>query len=118
MLKFPKNAAKQTITLKKYLGEDDGDGFYPEPEYAEPVQIDHVVFQPETIYQGTNNDRQIVASAVVFLYANVSSPMPKLTQDNLQSIITFEGHEYTLERLVDNRQPFSNELFSYELEVL
>ena len=116
MLKFPKNAAKQTITLKKYLGESDS--MYPEPEYATPVQIDHVVFQPETIYQGTNNDRQIVASAVVFLYANVSSPMPKLTQDNLRSVITFEGHEYTLERLVDNRQPFSNELFSYELEVL
>ena len=116
MLKFPKNAAKQTITLKKYLGESDG--LYPESKYNEPIQIDHVVFQPETIYQGTNNDRQIVASAVVFLYVNVSSPMPELTQDNLQSIITFEGHEYTLERLIDNRQPFSNELFSYELEVL
>ena len=116
MLTIPKTMANQTVILKKYLGEDDG--FYPEPGYATPVQIDRVVFQPETIYQGTNNDRQIVASAVVFLYANVSSPMPKLTQDNLQSIITFEGHEYTLERLIDNRQPFSNELFSYELEVL
>lgn len=116
MLGVPSSMAKQTITLTKYLGESGG--FYPKPEYAEPLEISQVVFQPETVYQGTNNDRQIVANAVVFLYAGVTSPLPYLTQDNLQSIITFEGHDYKLQRLVDNRNPFSNELWSYELEVL
>lgn len=116
MLRVPSSMVNQTITLKKYLGESGGT--YPEPKYAEPVEITKANFQPQTIYQGTNNDRQIVANAVVFLYAGISSPLPKLTQDNLQSIITFEGHDYTLQRLVDNRHPFSNELWSYELEVL
>jgi hypothetical protein len=113
--KFPKSMANQQITLRKSTGQTDDWG---KPAYEPDQTINNCVFQPQTIYSGTNNNRQLVANAIVFLYAGVSSPMPVLSKDNYQSVITFEGHDYALQTIVDNRDPFSNELWSYELEVL
>jgi Phage protein Gp9. len=115
MPKFPKRLANQTVQLKLATGETDN---YNKPLYKDPITIDHCVFQPQTIYSGTNDNRQLVANAYVFLYAGVSTPMPVLSKGNYQSVISFEGHDYALQSIVDNRDPFSNELWSYELEVL
>ena len=115
MPKFPKRLANQTVQLKISTGETND---YNQPIYNDPITINHCVFQPQTIYSGTNNNRQLVANAIVFLYVGVSSPMPVLSKDNYQSVITFEGNDYALQSIVDNRDPFNNELWSYELEVL
>lgn len=116
MLLIPASMAKQQIILRRFTGQSGG--VYPKPTYDDPITVQSVVFQPQTIYTGTNNDRQIVANAVVFLYKNISQPIPKLSKANIGSKITFEGEEYTVQKIVDNRNPFSNELWSYELEVL
>ena len=112
---IPKSMANQSIILKKYIGRD---GIYDEPQYETPMEIDNCVFQPQTIYSGTNNNRQVVANAVLYLYTGLSNPMPKLTKDNYESQIIFEGQTYTVKSIIDNRDPFSNDLWSYEIEVL
>lgn len=114
---IPKSMANQTITLKKYLGVDPNDIYNDSPLY-ETSTIENCVFQPQTIYNGTNNNREVVANAIVYLYAGVSTPFPTLTKANYGSKIEFEGNEYSLQTIVDNRDPFSNEVMSYELEVL
>lgn len=113
--KFPKQFANQTITLQRATGKTDD---YNKPILEPAVTINNCVVQPQSVYTGTNNNRQLVANAVVFIYAGVSSPMPKLTKDNYQSVVTFEGHDYTVQEIDDNRDPTSNETWSYELEVL
>lgn len=113
--KFPKSMAQQEVVLKRYIGRS---GLYDKPTYDDPITIKNCVFQPQTVYSGTNNDRTVVANAVLFLYAGVSSPMPTLSKDNYGSKIEFEEHEYSVTTIVDNRDPFSNQLWSYELEVL
>ncbi|WEV56133.1 putative minor capsid protein [Ligilactobacillus acidipiscis] len=113
--KFPKSMANQSVVLKRYKGRT---GLYDKPTYDDPITLEHCVFQPQTIYSGTNNERQIVANAIVFLYAGVTDPIPKLDKSNYGSKIEFEGQEYALQTIVDNRDPFSNEVWSYELEVL
>lgn len=115
MLRFPKKFATQTITLKRFSGYQ---GTYQRPTFDDPVKIKHCVFQPQTIYSGTNNNREVTANAIVFLYAHVSQPIPKLNKASLGSKIYFEGDEYTLKTIVENRDPFKNDLWSYELEVL
>ena len=60
----------------------------------------------------------MVANAVLYLYTGLSNPMPKLTKDNYESQIIFEGQTYTVKSIIDNRDPFSNDLWSYEIEVL
>ncbi|XRJ96327.1 putative minor capsid protein [Latilactobacillus sakei] len=115
MPRMPKMFANQTITLERYLGKD---GLYNKPEYTEPLIIDHCIVQPQTIYSGSNNQREITANAVIFLYAGVTTPLPELTKADHESKVTFEGDTYTVKTIVDNRDPFSNALWSYELEVL
>jgi hypothetical protein len=65
---IPKSMANQTITLKKYLGTDPNDIYNDSPLY-ETSTIENCVFQPQTIYTGTNNNREVVANAIVYLYA-------------------------------------------------
>lgn len=113
--KFPKAMANQSIVFRRYAGME---GLYDKPTYDKPITIEHCVFQPQTVYSGTNNDRKVVANAVVFLYAGVSSPMPELDKTNYGSKVEFEGQEYIVQTVVDNRDPFSNAVWSYELEVL
>lgn len=115
MLTIPKSMANQSVTFKKLTGHE---GPYQKAVYDDPVEIKNCVFQPQTIYSGTNNNRQIIANAVLFIYAGISDPVPKITDKNIGSKVIFEGNSYTVQKLVDNRHPFDNGLFSYELEVL
>ena len=80
--------------------------------------LENVLVQPQTIYSGDSNNRKITANAIVFLFAKISDPLPKLDRDSVGSKLIFEGKEYTITNIVDNREPYSNDVYSYELEVL
>ena len=43
---------------------------------------------------------------------------PVINKNHVGSKIDFEGETYTITTIVDNRNPYSNEVYSYELEVL
>ncbi|EYR70628.1 capsid protein [Lactiplantibacillus plantarum WHE 92] len=116
MMKPPKRMCQQTITLT--LTDPTKTDEWGQPLAGKPVTIEHCVVQPQTIYSGSNNDRTIVANAVVFLYAGISSPIPTIAKHNIGSKLVFEGEEYTVQKIIDNREPFSNDRYSYELEVL
>nr|WP_137625033.1 putative minor capsid protein [Lactiplantibacillus pingfangensis] len=115
-MKPPKSMCRQsiTLTLTDVAKTDD----WGKPLKLDPIKIEHCVVQPQTIYSGSNNDRTIVANAVVFLYPGISSPLPTITKNNVGSKLTFEGMEYTVQKIIDNRDPFGNAVYSYELEVL
>ena len=112
--RIPKRLCNQSIALMIPTGKLDK---YRKP-VTETITIDHVIVQPQTIYTGSNNDRTVTANAVVFLFAGVSEPMPKLTSDCVGWHLTFEGRDYAITTFVDNREPYSNEVYSYELEVI
>ena len=112
---MPKSLCNQSIVLHLITGKKDK---WQNPVFEDPVTIEHMIFQPETVYSGTNNNREVVANAIAFLFADVSDPMPKIDKNHVGSKIEFEGETYVLQKIVDNRHPFSNEVYSYELEVL
>lgn len=114
LMTVPKSMANQSVTLHLNSGEVDGWG----KAVHEDIEIFNCVVQPQTIYSGTNNNRAIVANAIVYFYAQITEPIPKLTKKHVGSKLTFEGEDYSITQIVDNRDPFSNELYSYELEVL
>lgn len=111
---MPKKYCNQSITLRLIDGHDK----WQKPTFSEPITINHMIFQPQTIYSGSNNNRQVVANAIAFLFGGVSDPMPTITKKHVGSEIDFEGEAYTITTIVDNRNPYSNEVYSYELEVL
>lgn len=112
--RIPKCLCNQSIVLHIANGEED--------DYGKPIvkkqQIDNVIVQPQTIYAGNSNGRQVTANAVVFILGQISTPMPALGPDCVGWHLQFEGRNYTITRFVDNREPFSNDVYSYELEVL
>lgn len=116
-LNVPKNLANQSITLKQYKTSVSNTGTRVKDEVK--TSIDNVVVQAETIYSGTNNDRTVIANALVMLYAGVSTPIPKISvRDDLGNVIEYDGQEYTIKHITELKFPFSNELWGYELEVL
>lgn len=112
--KIPLKLCNQSVTLHITTGEEDDYGKAKTVDMA----ISHVIVQPQTIYSGSNNNRTITANAIVFLFADISTPMPKLTPDCVGWRLTFEGHDYVITNFVDNRDPYGNGVYSYELEVL
>ncbi|PIO84393.1 capsid protein [Loigolactobacillus backii] len=104
----------QSIILHLKDGAPDKWHKYP----TKDVIVDRCVVQPQIIYSGDSNNRKIIANAIVYFYADITMPMPELTREDVGSTLTFEDKEYTITQIIDNRNPFSNELWSYEVEVL
>ena len=112
--RIPKRLCNQSIVLHVENGEEDDYGKKKKTD----MPVNHVLVQPQTIYSGSNNSRTITANAIVFLFAQITEPLPKITPDWIGTHLTFEGRDYTITNIVDNREPYSNEVYSYELEVL
>ncbi|MCL8203626.1 minor capsid protein [Ligilactobacillus agilis] len=75
------------------------------------IEVENVLVQPQTIYSGDSNNRKITANAIVFLFAKISNPLPRLDRDSVGNKLIFEGKEYTITNIVDNRNPYSNDVF-------
>jgi hypothetical protein len=116
-LPVPRALCNQSVILIKAY-QSQTDNMYHEVKLDAPVTINNCVVHLATKYTGTNNDRQLVANGTVFLYADVSSPMPSLSKDNLGSKIEFAGNEYTIQTITESKQPLSDEMFAYKIEVL
>lgn len=112
--RIPKRLCNQSIALLVPTGKMDK---FRKP-VTETITIDHVIVQAQTIYSGSNNDRTVTANAVVYLFAGVSDPLPELTPDCVGWHLKFEGREYAITNFVDNREPYSDKVYSYELEVI
>lgn len=109
-----KHLCNQAVTIEIPSGQEDD---YGQQETIDQ-QVGNVIVQPQTIYSGSSNNRTITANAIVYLFAGISTPLPRITPDWVGYHLKFEGRDYTITNVVDNREPFSNEVYSYELEVL
>lgn len=109
-----KRLCNQSVTFLIPSGEEDDYGQQGTTE----DKVDNVIVQPQTIYSGSNNNRTITANAIVFLFGQISEPLPHITPDWVGYHLKFEGRDCTITNIVDNREPFSDEVYSYELEVL
>ena len=112
--RITKKMCNQSIVLHVENGEEDDYGKKKKTD----MPVNHVLVQPQTIYSGSNNSRTITANAIVFLFAQISDPLPQITPDWIGNHLTFENRDYTITNIVDNREPYSNKVYSYELEVL
>lgn len=116
-LPVPRALCNQSVILIKAY-QSQTDNMYHEVKLDAPVTINNCVVHLATKYTGTNNDRQLVANGTVFFYADITSPMPVLSKDNLGSKIQINENEYTITAITESKQPMSNELFAYKIEVL
>lgn len=114
MPRVPRRLCNQSIILKLKNGKTD---LYNKPDFDD-YQIDKMIYQPQIIYSGDNNNRKITANAIAFLYPGISTNVPKLKSTDIGSKLVFDRDELTITNIVTNLDPYSNEVYSYELEVL
>lgn len=114
MPRVPLRFCNQSIILKLKNGKTD---LYNKTDFND-YQIDNMIYQPQTIYSGDSNSRKITANAIAFLYPGISTDVPKLKSTDVGSKLVFDGDELTITNIITNLDPYSNEVYSYELEVL
>ncbi|ASD50628.1 MAG TPA: capsid protein [Lactobacillus sp.] len=121
MVKIPrisKQLCNQSVELIQSNVSDETDDWGKPIKIETTTQVNNVIVQEQTIYTGNSNSREITANAVVFLFADVSDPMPQLSREAVGNKIRYDDKEWTITNIVVNRDPFSNVVYSYELEVL
>lgn len=109
--KPPVESLVDSITYEQITGKDD----YNRPQYAAPVTIDNVRIDRTTHYTYTTAGREVDYNAVLFFYAGLSVPMQEFLQE---SRITFDGQEHIVTKVLKNCEPYSDALYSFEVEVI
>lgn len=116
--RIDKRLCNQAIELIQASKNDETDDWGKPIKTEKTTQVNNVIVQEQTIYAGNGNSRVITANAVVFLFAGVTDPMPKLSREDVGNKIKYDGKEWTITNIVVNQDPFGNGVYSYELEVL
>lgn len=109
--KPPIESLVDTIVYEQIIEKDD----CQRPVYAEPVTISNVRIDRSPKYTFTPGGRNILYNAVIFCYAGMTTPI----QDFIaESRITFDGQEHILISPIKNYEPYSDAIYSVELEVV
>jgi hypothetical protein len=99
------------MVYEQIIEKDD----YQRPIYAAPVTIINVRIDRTTKYSYTSGGRDILYNAVIFCYAGMTTPL----QDFIpESRVTFDGQEHIITNVLKNHEPYSDAIYSIELEVV
>lgn len=111
MIEMDKRLLVHEIEYSEYDGLDR----YKQPSYKEPITITDVRVDESTVFSRDTTQSKVLANAVVFVYNGLSVPFIDFKE---QSKVVYNGREYITQRIIPIYEPYTNELFSYEIEVL
>lgn len=111
MLKPPKDFCIDAFEYKEYLGENG----WSEPQYAEPVLIEHCRIDRGAEYTSTTSGKQLLYNAVVFCYEGITTPLPAF---KAQSVLVFDDQEHVVTKVIPIYEAYRTTIYSYELEVV
>jgi len=111
MPKVPAEFCIDSFEYKEYLGENN----WSEPEYADPVTIRNCRIDRGSEYTSTTAGKQLLWNAVIFCYEGITTPIPNFTT---QSILTFDGVDHVVTKVIPIYEAYEKNLYSYELEVV
>ncbi|GAK09624.1 putative minor capsid protein [Geomicrobium sp. JCM 19038] len=84
-------------------------------EYEEPVIVKSARIDRGAEYSSNSSGKQLLYNGIVFCYEGITSPLP---QFKTQSIIRFDGINYTITKVIPIYEAYDKVLYSYELEVI
>jgi len=109
--KPPKEFCFDSFEYKEYVGLNR----YSEPEYAEPVTIEHCRIDRGAEYSSTTSGKQLLYNAVIFCFEGITDPLPDF---KTESIIHFDAIDHKLTKVIPIYEPYEKTIYSYELEVV
>ena len=111
--RIPKAFCNQSVSI---VLDGTKANLYGQKEKQPPINVDNVVFQLETIYYGDNNKRVHVEDDTSFIINEVYTPFPDIPVDST-GYIECEGEKYSISHISINKEPTSNNIWSYEVQV-
>lgn len=111
MPKPPKEFCVDSFEYKEYLGTND----WSEPEYAESITIEDCRIDRGAEYSQSTSGKQLLYNAVVFCYADITTPLPGF---KTESILIFDDIEHVITKVIPIYEAYEKTIYSYELEVV
>lgn len=109
--RIPKRMLIHSFEYSEYLKEDRNH----KATYAAPVTVSSCRADFSTIYSRDSSEKKIVANCLIFCYNGQTSPFVAFKE---QSKINLGGRDMIIQKVVPVYEPYTNKLFSYELECL
>lgn len=99
------------IEYYEYSGQDRNH----KPTFKEPISIKHCRLDMARTYEVSKSTESETVTAVLFMYNGATKPFLPILE---KSKITHNGKTYKVYKLVECYEPYRNELFSYEVELV
>jgi len=111
MPKPPIEFCVDSFVYKEYTGTNN----YSEPIYKDPITIEHCRIDRGAAYTSTTSGKQLLYNAVVFCYEGMTTPLIAFTT---QSVISYDGIDHVITKVIPIHEAYSTTIYSYELEVV
>lgn len=109
--KPPKKFLIDSFEYKEYLGQGD----WNKARYAEPITINYCRIDRSPEYTATTSGKQLLYNAVIFCYEGLTEPIGPFKE---QGLIIYDKQEHTIIKAIPICEPYTKDLYSYELEVI
>lgn len=109
--KPPKESLVDTMVHKPFISEGD----YNEAEYGEEKEISFVRIDRQPKFTFGPEGKQLLFNDKVFCYFGLTDPLPEFKE---QDVLTFDGVEHTIISAAMFKEPFVDQIYSYELGVV
>lgn len=108
--KPPVKTLIDSFEYHEYIGIND----WSEPVYNEPLSVSNVRIDRSVSYSA-NDGKTVLYDAVIFCYAGLTDPLLSFKE---QSKVHFDGQDKTIVKVIINKEPFKDTIYSVELEVV
>ncbi|MGM0169835.1 hypothetical protein IGI39_003996 [Enterococcus sp. AZ135] len=106
--KPPIETLVEEMVHRSYLGEGD----YNKPLYGKYEPIRHVRIDRKPKYMFDSKGEKILWNATVFCYAGLTDPLPAFKE---KDALIFDGIEHKIVSAAMFKEPYVDQIYSYEL---
>lgn len=109
--KPPKETLIDSFSYHPYSGIDD----YGKSIFGNEIKISNVRIDRTPKYTFSSSGRELMYNAVIFCYEGLTHPMPEF---ETRSKVVFDEVEHIITGIFPNKEPYSSQMYSVEIEVV
>lgn len=109
-MKPPRLMLFESFGYKEYLGRDGYNS-----KYADEITIENVRIDRGSIYSASTSGKVLLYNTLIICYPGITEPVPTFKE---QSKVTIDGVEQVIQKVILNKEPTNNAIYSIELELV
>lgn len=85
------------------------------PVYKEPILIEYCRIDRGSQYTFSSSGKQLLYNGLIFCYHELTTPLPEFKE---QSVVIYDDKEHVITKVDTVIEAYSNDVYSYEIEVV